>query len=156
MTYFWLGLIVVLVIVEAATIALTTIWFALGAVFALILSCIQGVSEMTQVLVFVVVSAVSLWLLRPIARRHLTGKKEATNADRVINQIGVVLEDVDNLNEAGAVKVDGKIWTARAYTGEVIPKDTRVRILFIEGVKLIVEPAVAAAPAAQLTIDNCQ
>ena len=145
-TYLWLGLLVLFVIIESATMSMTTIWFALGSLCALILSCLPGISEPIQLITFVAVSGLSLWLLRPVARRYASVKKVATNADRVISQIGVVIDDIDNLRETGSIKVGGKIWTARAYNGETIEHDTHVRVLFIEGVKLIVEPAVAAEP----------
>ena len=157
MPYIWLGLLVLFVIIEGATVALTTVWFALGALCALTLSCLPGVPETVQIVVFVAVSALSLWLLRPLARRRFSVKKEATNADRVLGQIGVVLEDIDNLQNTGAVKAGGKIWTARAHAGETIPKGARVLALSIEGVKLIVEPVVAVAeqpPNEQGTINN--
>ena len=142
MTYIWLGLLVVLITIEAATMQLTTCWFAFGSLVALILSCIPGIDTTLQLVAFVVVSALTLLLLRPIARRRLSVKKEPTNADRVISQIGVVIEDIDNLRNLGAVKVGGKVWTARSYTGEPIACDINVRVLFIEGVKVIVEPAI--------------
>ncbi|MCL2747289.1 MAG: NfeD family protein [Oscillospiraceae bacterium] len=143
MPYVWLGLLVISVLIEGATMDLVTVWFALGSLAALILSCIQPEAWIVQVIVFLVVSSLSLLLLRPLARRGLSLKKEATNADRVISQIGVVIEDIDNLHNAGAVKVGGKVWTARAYTGETILCDASVRVLFIEGVKLIVTPVIA-------------
>ena len=155
MTFLWLLLLVLCIIIEAATMVLATSWFALGALGALILSLFPVIPEGVQIIAFVAVSALSLWLLRPLARRHLAVKKEATNADRVIQQIGVVLEDIDNLRNTGAVKAGGKIWTARAYTGEPIPKDAHVRVLFIEGVKLIVEPVAAAqTPHEPLTAEK--
>ena len=142
MTYAWLGLLVVCVVVEALTLQITTCWFALGALAALILSCIQGIELPVQLVAFVVVSALGLLLLRPLTRRRLSVKKEATNADRVISQVGVVTEDIDNLQNTGAVKVAGKLWTARSFTGEPIGCDERVVVRFIEGVKLIVELVV--------------
>ena len=149
--YIWLGILILFVVIEGATMSLTTVWFALGALCASILSCLPGVPEFIQFLAFVTVSGLSLWLLRPIARRYMSSKKVATNADRVISQIGVVIEEIDNLRNTGAVKVGGKIWTARAYTGEPIALDVRVRVLFIEGVKIIVEPAAVAVSNEQLT-----
>jgi len=148
MPYIWLGLLVLFIVVEASTMGLTTIWFGLGALCALILSCIPGIPEAVQITAFVAVSGLSLWLLRPLARRRLSVKKESTNADRVIQQIGVVTEDIDNLRNAGVVKAGGKLWTARSYTGEPIAENVNVRVLFIEGVKLIVEPVAAPVPPA--------
>ncbi len=140
LAYLWLAVIVVMLVIEAATVSITTSWFALGALFSLIVTSFAPDALLVQVLVFVVVSGLSLWLLRPLVRRYVSIKRTPTNADRIVGQVGVVLEDIDNLRNAGAVSMGGKIWTARSYTGEPIAKGDTVRALFIEGVKIIVEP----------------
>ncbi len=142
-TMLWLGLMIGLLVFEAATVGLHAIWFALGAMAAAICASL-GLPWPVQVIAFIVVSVATLALLRPMARRMVTARKTATNADRVLEMIGVVTEPIDNIIGQGAVAVDGKTWTARSYTGYPIEVDTYVSIRLIEGVKLIVEPAKRA------------
>ena len=91
-----------------------------------------------QLVIFVLLSAVMLLLVRPLFSRFLKAGRQATNADRIIGQSAVVTEPIDNLAETGAVRVLGKEWTARSADGSRIPKDTMVQIQAVSGVKLIV------------------
>ena len=136
----WLVLMVLLCIIEAATAGLTVIWFALGALAALI-AALFGAQIWLQVLWFLVVSIATLWFTRPLALKYLNGRSVATNADRVVGMEGVVCEDIDNLAGTGAVKLDGKEWTARSDSGANIPSGSVVKVRRIEGVKLIVDAA---------------
>lgn len=134
----WLILLVVLVTGEAITVGLTFIWFAVGAMGGL-LTAVLGGAVWLQVVVFLVLSAVTLVLVRPIAAKLLTPGISATNADRVLGQIALVTEQIDNIAETGQVKLFGQVWTARSETGDTIPAQSRVRILRIEGVKVFVK-----------------
>ena len=140
MSIFWLVLMVVLLIVEAATAGLTCIWFALGALAALI-SALFGAAIWLQVVWFLLVSIITLWFTRPLAMKYLNGRRVATNADRVVGAEGIVTEAIDNIAGTGAVRLDGKEWTARSESGANIGKDAVVMVKRIEGVKLIVDPA---------------
>ena len=140
MSIVWLVLMVLLFIIEAATAGLTVIWFALGALAALI-AALFGAQIWLQVLWFLVVSIATLWFTRPHALKYLNGRSVATNADRVVGMEGVVCEDIDNLAGTGAVKLDGKEWTARSDSGANIPSGSVVKVRHIEGVKLIVDAA---------------
>ena len=140
---YWLGALILFLVIEAATVGLVSIWFACGSLIALIASAF-GADLWVQVVLFLVGSAVSLYFTRPLARKYLRPKHKATNADRVLNMPCIVVEDIDNLGGSGAVSVDGKIWTARSLSGELIKKDAFVRVNNIEGVKLIVMPASEA------------
>ena len=140
MSVVWLVLMVLLFIIEAATAGLTVIWFALGALAALI-AALFGAQIWLQVLWFLVVSIATLWFTRPLALKYLNGRSVATNADRVVGMEGVVCEDIDNLAGTGAVKLDGKEWTARSDSGTSIPSGSVVKVRRIEGVKLIVDAA---------------
>ena len=140
MSIVWLVLMVLLFIIEAATAGLTVIWFALGALAALI-AALFGAQIWLQVLWFLVVSIATLWFTRPLALKYLNGRSVATNADRVVGMEGVVCEDIDNLAGTGAVKLDGKEWTARSDSGANIPSGSVVKVRRIEGVKLIVDAA---------------
>ena len=137
---------VVFLIIEAATVGLATIWFAGGALAALVAAAL-GAAYWLQAVLFLAVSVALLACLRPFVRRFITPKKERTNADRVIGAEGVVTEPIDNLEATGAVKVGGVEWTARAVGDEPIPAGARVIIRSIDGVKLRVEKAPEPAEA---------
>lgn len=135
----WLAAVIGFVIIEAVTLGLACIWFALGALAALILSLI-GISLPLQIAAFVVVSAASLILLKPFAAKHLYTNRTATNADRVLEAKGIVTEEIDNERSCGQVKVNGQIWTARAANADQkIAIGSHVIIKEISGVKLLVE-----------------
>ena len=124
----WLIALVVLVIGEALTVGLTFIWFAVGALGGLIAAVL-----------FLVLSGLSLALIRPFAARLLKTSRTPTNADRVIGKTAVVTEAIDNVEGKGQVNVSGQVWSARSEHDVVIPTGTEVRVLRIEGVKLFVE-----------------
>ena len=140
MIYIWLGALIVFGIFEAISVGLTSIWFTLGSFTALIAAMLKGPLWL-QIVLFIVVSAVTLIFTRPLAKKYINSRRVATNADRVFTLTGVVKEDIDNVLAKGVVAVDGKDWSARSLTGEPIPAGTRVRTKKIDGVKLIVVPA---------------
>ena len=129
-----------LVVIELATVGLASVWFAVGALAALIAAAL-GAAVWLQVTLFLVVSLVSLALTRPILVKKLAVRRSATNFDRTLEMVGVVTEEVDNVKATGTVRVDGKDWMARSMDGRVLPVGTPVRAQCIEGVKLIVLPA---------------
>ena len=135
----WLGLVIVFGIVEAATMGLTSIWFAVGALAAMV-SAVCRAPLGWQIAVFVVVSGAAVWLTRGKVQKQFNRGREATNADRILGHLGVVQEAIDNREAVGMVKVDGTLWTARSVTGEPIPAGAEVIIRSIEGVKAMVEP----------------
>ena len=137
--YIWLAVIIISVAVEAFTLTLCGIWFAAGGVAALIAASLS-VGLMGQWIVFIVFSALLLVLVRPLCRRFLGSRQQATNADHIIGQTAVVTEPIDNVLETGAVKINGKIWTARSTTDAQIAIGTRVTVVEIRGVKAIVKP----------------
>ena len=139
---FWALLLVVFLVVEFATAGITSIWFAIGALAALISAAVAPATELIwlQVTIFVVVSGLCLYFTRPLVKRYHKTNRTETNASRVLDMVGVVREPIDNLNSQGAVFVGGKLWTARSDGAQTIPEGTRVDILRIDGVKLIVRP----------------
>ncbi len=137
--YIWLGLIVVFAIVEALTLSLTSIWFAFGALLAMIASSLQ-LSVAVQIIVFVIGSAALLALTKPLIKKYALLKNVKTNSDRIIDEIGSVTEEINNIDAKGKIKALGQIWTARSETGENIPEGKNVRVLRIEGVKAYVTP----------------
>lgn len=135
----WIVAIVLAVIVEAQTAALTAIWFVPGAVVSLILA-LCNVSWQIQVLVFALLSLVMLLFGLLFVRKRIKKIPHIpTNSDRIIGMEGKVTEEIDDDAPTGEVKVDGKRWTARSADGSVIPVGEMVTILRIEGVKVIVE-----------------
>ena len=139
MTAVWAIAIVVFLVLEGMTAGLVTIWFAVGALAAL-LSSLFGAPVWLQLVWFFVISVAALFLTRPLARKYLNSKTQATNADMYVGKECMVLETIDNVAGTGAVKVAGKVWTARSADGEVIAEGARAEALRIEGVKLIVKP----------------
>lgn len=139
MSLFWLIAMVLFGVLEAVTVGLTSIWFALGALAGLIASA-AGAPVLVQIVAFLGVSLIALGLVRPLAQRYVNDRKVATNADRVIGREAVVKEDIDNLKGQGQVTVSGVVWTARSESDTPLPAGTRVRVLRIEGVKVIVSP----------------
>lgn len=137
MQYFWIALTVVLILIEAATTQLLTIWFAVGA-FAAFISSFFNLNFVWQAVIFTVVSVGSLLATRPLVKKFIKAKIEPTNADRYIGKDAVVIETIDNNEATGLVKVGGNIWTARSLNDEIIEKDALVKVEKIEGVKLMV------------------
>ena len=139
MSVFWLIAMVVLLIIEAVVPGLISIWFALGALAALI-SALFHAPIWLQIVWFVAVSVLTLVLTRTLVRKYVNNRVTPTNADMVIGKDAVVTERIDNLHAKGAVLLDGKTWTARMdQESEGAEPGETVRVLRIEGVKLIVE-----------------
>ena len=137
---FWLWIIVLIgaLIAEIMTVsALISIWFAVGAVAAL-LAMQLGLSFMWQVIVFFVVSLLFVLTCRPLAKKYLRGNIVATNADRVIGLHTNLLETITS-EQWGTVKLQGAQWHAVSLDGETIEKDSLVEVLAIEGSKVIVK-----------------
>lgn len=136
----WLVALVALAVLEGVTVTLVSLWFALGALAALITSFFVD-NIWVQFAVFLVVSLATLLVIRPLTRRYVTPSQVATNADRAVGAEGIVIQAIDNRKAQGQVTVSGAVWTARSESEEVIPQGAQVRVLRIEGVKLIVTRA---------------
>ena len=140
----WFALTVILLIAEAATVTVISLWFAAGALAAMV-TALLGAGLWIQAVVFVLVSAAALTALRPLVRKHLTPKLTATNIDSVIGSVGIVTGTIDNLNATGQVKLNGMEWSARSTSGDMLETGTKVRVDKIEGVKVFVSPAEVPA-----------
>ena len=135
----WLGIVALFLVIEAATVGLTTIWFAGGALIAAIAAWI-GAGEAVQWILFIAVSLVLLIFTRPIAVRYMNKDVEKTNVERLMGQKAVVIQEIDNLNQTGLVRVGDVEWMARTKSDDVqIPEKAVVVIKEVQGVKLIVE-----------------
>lgn len=138
-TILWLIVFVLMVIIEIATMGLATIWFAGGAVVAFFLA-LFGVPVKIQIVVFLVVSFLLLFITRPVAMKHLNLKRIKTNVDELVGKHAIVTEEIENLKGAGQITLNGIEWTARSESNETIPVNTEVEIVEIKGVKAFVKP----------------
>ena len=138
MPVFWIVVLIVSIIAEAATFALVSIWFAFGALGGLIAS-LCGASEVVQFIVFLVVSGLTLVLTRPAVKKLLPNKAVPTNADLDIGRTAVVIEDVDGISGKGRVKLDGVDWFAVTADGSEIPKGEEVVVTAREATTLTVK-----------------
>ena len=135
----WIVAMVVLLIVEAATMGLTTIWFAGGALVAAILALCNA-PVIVQIFAFIIVSFVLLYFTRPLVKDRFNKTRTLTNAESLVGKRAYVKEEIDNVNAKGMVKLDGMEWTARtAKDGVIIPVEALVEVKAIDGVKVIVE-----------------
>ena len=135
----WLVIAVVLGIVEGATVSLVSIWMAIGA-FAAGISAALGAEILTQMLVFVGVSAILLLLTAPLTKKFRNRAVSKTNADRVIDNIGIVTEKIDPIQRKGQIKVMGQVWSA--ISDEVIEVGETVIVTEIKGVRAVVKNQV--------------
>lgn len=138
----WILIAVVFAIVEAFTLGLTTIWFTVGGVAACIVSLLGG-PILLQVIVFLAVSIILLYFTRPLAEKKLKVGHEKNVLESLIGQTGIVTSEIKPFY-TGQVKIKGQIWTAIANDGEAtLEKGLEVKIIKIEGVKLIVKPNIS-------------
>ena len=137
MAFVWLFVIVAAIVMEAATVALVSIWFVPSACIAMILA-LCDVALWIQLLVFFAVFIILMIALKPVFKKNIGLKIVPTNADTVIGMQAVVTESIDNLRAQGQVKVRGQVWTARPSDEKTIYEAGEiVSVLAIEGVKLI-------------------
>ena len=141
---FWLIILILLLMLEAGTVTLVSLWFAAGALVALVASLLNA-PLVLQAILFILVSTASLAGLRPIVRKYLRPRMTKTNVDSVIGTKGYVTADVDNLSATGTVKLGGMEWSARSVSGEPIKAGTLVQVDRIEGVKVFVSPVNVTA-----------
>lgn len=133
----WLGLLLVFIIVEAVSVSLVSIWFAAGALVALLISLVAPEAIILQGMAFLLVSLLALLLLRPMAQKLVRSKRVPTNADAAIGKTAKVISDIVP-GHFGRVNLEGQDWTARSeYT---LPAGSWCHVDAIEGVKLVVSP----------------
>ena len=141
---FWLIAMVVFIAAEAMTVTLVSIWFAVGALGAILVALLGGGLTL-QVTVFLALAIVLLFLLRGVVRKHFTPRITRTNVDSVIGTTGIVLTPVNNVAALGQVQINGVEWSARSTDGSHIPAGSMVRVDRIEGVKVFVSLAEETA-----------
>ncbi len=139
MIWVWLGIIVLAVVVEAITTQMVSIWFTAGGIAALVAMAF-GANEVIQIAAAIVVTLICVICTRPLVKKYMHNRHANTNADRYIGETGSVIEKIDIAAGTGQVKVGTSLWSARSDSGAIIPENSTVKVLRIEGVKLIVEP----------------
>lgn len=134
----WLVLLILFIAVEAGTLGLTSIWFAGGALIALVIAAIGG-PVWLQLLFFLAVSLVLLFFTRPVAMKYFNRERVKTNVESVVGKQAVVTVGINNLQGTGTVVLAGQEWTARSCEeGIVIPEGAVVVVEAVSGVKLMV------------------
>ena len=135
---FWLVVLIILVGIEMATLGLTTIWFAGGAVFAIIAAILHAPLPLQAVLFFLA-SLILLFFTRPVAVKYFNKDRIRTNVESIVGKQAVVTEEIDNLGSKGTITVNGQEWSARSADEEkTIPEGAIVTVVSVSGVKLIV------------------
>ena len=136
-TIIWLVTAVVLIIIEACSTNMVTIWVAIGAIFAAIAAsfCVPAIAQWG---IFVLVSGLLLIATRPLAKKFVP-KTIPLNYDRTIGEIGLVIEEIDPVSGKGQVKVMGQIWSAKSADNSVISADTSVEVVEVVGAKVVVK-----------------
>ncbi len=139
MSIWWLILLVILIIIEFVTMALTTVWFAGGALVAAVAALLGGPIWL-QITLFVLVSLVLLFFTRPVTVKYFNKARVKTNVESLIGRQAIVISEIDNLEGIGQVTVGGQEWSARSLDDAVkLPVGAVVYIREINGVKLMVE-----------------
>ena len=137
--YMWIAVMVVLAVFEGLTTQLVSVWFVIGALVAAIVSFFVP-NIAIQFVLFVGVSLIMLLITKPFVRKIKQTKVEPTNADRNIGKTAVVIQQINNSEATGQVKLAGNTWTARTADGEIVEEGQKVVVKEISGVKLIVTP----------------
>ena len=135
----WLGLFIILIVIEILTVGLTTIWFAGGSLAAM-LAAVLGAGAPMQIVLFLAVSCVLLIFTRPWAVKHLNRKRVKTNYESEIGKVIRITEEVDNLAQTGASVVGGQEWSVRSKNdSQTLEAGALAKVVAVSGVKLIVE-----------------
>lgn len=134
-TWLWLLIAVTFAVIEAMTLGIVSIWFAIGALIAMLVALIID-SFMIQLLVFIIVSLILVATTRRIAINYLKIGRIKTNIDELIGKEAIVIKPIEPYH-AGEVKLDGKIWRAVSETKQIYNIDEIIIVLRIEGVTII-------------------
>ncbi len=154
MMIFWLVLLIIAIGVEVCTMGLTSIWFAGGALAA-ILALILHAPVFLQVILFFLVSLVLLIFTRPVAVRYFNRDRVKTNVESMVGRQGVVTGEINNVQGIGQVTVSGQEWSARSVDDSVrIPVGAVVNVVSINGVKLMVRIDEQMKRVAPEALDN--
>ena len=145
MTVVWLCAVIGFTVIEAFTVQMMCIWFAAASLVTLVFT-IFGAPLFLQGIVFIVCTIALLVFTRPIVKKLTKAPRAYTNADRALGAVAIVIEEINNDEARGQVKVNSQQWSARSAAGTIIPPGTRVVVRYIEGVKLIVDEIMEMQP----------
>lgn len=140
---FWLAAMVIFILAEATTVTLVSIWFAAGALAAIVVALFGGGVGL-QVTVFLVVAVLLLASMRTLVQKHFTPRLHKTNIDSIVGSTGIVTTPVNNIAALGRVTIAGMEWSARSTTGAPLREGAKVVVDRIEGVKVFVSLAAEA------------
>jgi len=138
MMIIWLAILILAIIVEVLTLGLTSIWFAGGALAAILATLIHAPAAV-QIILFFVVSLLLLFFTRPVAVKYFNRDRVKTNVESLVGRQAIVISEIDNLQGTGQVTIGGQEWSARSVDDRVrIPTGSVVNVMSISGVKLMV------------------
>lgn len=136
MVIVWGAILIVSIIVEALTVQLVSLWFAVASILSMLLAYL-GTPIWVQTCVFIAVTVILIIVTKPLVKK-LQRKPARTNADINIGKTAIVTEEINNQSGTGRATISGVSWMARSLDGNVIPKDSIVKIVDIDSAKLIV------------------
>lgn len=136
---FWLIVLILSIVVEVATLGLVSIWFAGGALVAILAALLHAPIAL-QIILFLAVSIMLLFFTRPIAVKYFNKDRVKTNVESMIGRQAIVISEINNLQGIGQVNVGGQEWSARSNDDDIrLAVGAVVDVVAIDGVKLIVE-----------------
>jgi len=134
----WIIVAIGAFLIEIFTLGnLICIWFIFGALASALLAWLK-VQAIWQYITFFIVSIISMLIIRPLAHNYLRGNIVPTNSDRLIGQNATLIKEIGEESWGELIK-GGVTWSCVSIDNQPIPKDTNVRIVAIEGAKLIVK-----------------
>ena len=142
MWYIWLIMAGIFLIAEIITVGFLIFWLSIGSLFAMITSLFTD-NLVIQTAVFVISSTILIFVKKPFVKKFATNKNPIkTNVYSIIGKNGIVTQDINPIEAVGQIKISGEVWSAISQDNQIIPKDTKIRVLEIKGVKAIVEPVL--------------
>lgn len=138
MVILWIVVFAAALIIEAASFALVSIWFAAGALGALIAAAV-GAPFWLQLIIFGILAGLLLIFTRPLLKKLFPNKFIPTNSELEVGKTAVVIEDIDNEIGSGRAKLGGVNWAAVSADGEKISAGETVTVKEIRSAKLVVE-----------------
>ena len=142
MWQFWLIAAGIFFVIEMATVGFFVFWFGIGALISMVVSFFVP-DIYIQAIVFVVSSTILIFLTKPLTDKFVRKDKTiATNAYSIIGKIGIVTKEINPIEGLGQVKIGGETWSAKTLSEEIIPENTEIEVVKIDGVKAVVKKAV--------------
>lgn len=152
MWYIWLILIGIFAVAEIITPGFLVIWLSASSFCGMITSFITD-NVIIQTTVFVITSAIFICFTRPLAKKlSKKDKNIVTNAFSIVGKKSIVIQEINPTLGQGQIKVDGQVWSAKCQGDEIIPKDTEVTILAIDGVKAVVSSKTSQTEKVKETV----